>query len=752
MLKYIVKRDGRVEEFNPNKLNKWAEWASNDLQDRLDWSSIVLDAVRTFGEKTTSQDLQKQLIVECLQRKDWAHNVMAGRLYTVINRKKLFNDVIPTVKEVSCTTVAANLTREMKYSDEDYAQIEKIIEHDRDFSMAHFQIEQLRKKYAIQNRLTGQEYELPQFVYMRMAMALAEDEAPQERMMHLQNWYNHFSLNRINAPSPNYVNLGTNLHGYASCCLYVSNDTARSIAAGDHIAYVMTYMSAGIGGFLNTRSIGDSVRGGAIVHQGKLPYLQAKAKAVKANLQAGRGGALTEYYSVFDPEAQTMMMAQNPRTTVDKQNRDLHFCMMSNRLLAKKVAKSQKFFLFNVYTAPDLMEKFFSGDQDGFEALYHKYEADPTFAKTYVDARQMIIGGTTQSFEVGTHYLAFIDEMNRHTSFKEPIYSGNLCIEITQPAKPYERVDYLYKAEDHGKGEVSLCSIAAINVAIEMTDEEYASASYYALRMIDKCIRMSDYELPHVGYTAVRRMNAAVGMLGVATALARRGIKYSSQEGKEELHRMGERHSYFVIEASLKLGQELGNAEWMHKTKWPDGWLPIDTYKKQVDQIVSPNYNYDWENLRARIIANGGIRNSSLVGHMPTESSSKASGAPNCMYPVRDLSAKKTDGSNAVDWCAIDGDILGSNYESAWKISSIEMIKCYAVIQKFADLGMSCDLYKDRSKNIELSQQDMIDEYLAMVKFGLKGRYYQNSLTSDENGQVIESQQAETCVDGACKL
>jgi ribonucleoside-diphosphate reductase alpha chain len=113
----------------------------------------------------------------------------------------------------------------------------------------------------------------------------------------------------------------------------------------------------------------------------KMPYYAALAGAVNANIQAGRGGACTAYYSVFDPEAETIMMAQNPRTPAEKQNRDLHFAMMSNRLVGKKVAKKENIFAFNVYTAPDLVAKFYSGDQDGFESRYNQYENNPDFKK-----------------------------------------------------------------------------------------------------------------------------------------------------------------------------------------------------------------------------------------------------------------------------------------------------------------------------------------------------------------------------------
>ena len=808
MLKKIIKRDGRIEDFHPNKINSWILWASKSLAERVDWSSIVFDAVKGFGEIAHSQDLQKQLIKLCALKKDWAHNLMAGRLYAATMRKELYDEYIPTIKALFYKAYKSGLMTKLKYSDEDYALAETFIKHERDFEMTYFQIHHIRKKYALQNRQAKVEYETSQFTFMRMAMALAEDEPKETRMLHVQKWYDNFSLGRVNAPTPNYVNLGTPHNGYVSCCLYHSADDADSLAIGDHIAYKMTCMSAGIGGYIGTRTIGDPVRSGMIVHQGKIPYYRSLAGAVHANLQGGRGGACTTYYSIFDPEAETIANLQNPRSTEDKKNRDIHFAMMSNRFFAKKVSNNEKIFTFTSFTAPDLVDAFFSPDQERFEELYNKYDKDENFKKNYVDARELLKICLQQSYEVGTHYLSFMDEVNRHTSFKEKIYSLNLCIEIAQPTAPYFSMTDLYQDKDPGyvkfldkdhkqhtlpysdpimdtaeityvgdmkvgrtyhhdtlgdftvseikkvkvSPEVSLCSLAGIVECNIHSDEEYREAAYYALKMIDKCIHKSDYTLPHVGYTAKNRLNAGVGLIGVATTMARKGLKYNSVEGLNELHRIAERHSYFIIEASLQLGKELGNAPWMHKTKWPSGWLPIDTYKKTIDDLVTQSLVYDWEDLRQRIVENKGIRNSSLVAHMPTESSSKAAGVPNCIYPIRELSMKKTDLSSTIDWVAVDSDIIGEQYQIAWEIPTLDLIKVYGIFQKFADQAISADLYKDRSKDINLSAKDIITEYLYMVKYGMKSRYYQNSRVSSQDGKTSETKQASACGSGGCTL
>ena len=1071
MLKKIIKRDGSIETFTPDKLNKWSMWASEDLGDRVDWSSVVLEAVKGTEDTIGSQELQNRLVEACVERNTWPYAIMASRLHSAVLRKKMFDGSLPTVKKLHKKLISLGLVRKMNYTDTDYVKIESFIDHTRDFSLAKFQLDYILHKYSIQSRHHKVSYELPQYTFMRMAMALSEDEPEDVKLMHVKNFYDHFSFNRVNAPTPNYVNLGTPHYGLASCCLYAAGDTAPSLAIGDHIAYTMTYMSAGIGGNLMTRSLGDSVREGALSHMGKLPYYAALGKAVRANKQGGRGGAVTSYFSCYDPEAFTITMLQNPRSTEDLKNRDIHFCMLSNMYFAKCVAQNKEIFVFNVKTAPDLDKLFYSEDQEGFENLYLEYENNPKFKKKYVNARALLIKAGLQGYEVATLYYGLIDEMNRNTPFKDTIYSSNLCVsggtsiltdkgyfkikdlldkevnvwngeewssttvkktsdsskllrvttdggywldcteqhkwyiqdsyhstkptevrtidlkpgmklikfdlpiidgseemtdpyingfytgdgcqtkdsqriylyhekrelinefpgggnwsirdkekrmhkhythlhnkyfvpnasftvssrlkwlagysdadgciyrndgnqqlvltsikksfleelvlmlqtlgamssirvaseegfkslpandgtgehkeyickkayrliitsndlqklltlgisfkrliveehtpqrdakhfiqikevidinkyattycftepkrhmgmfngiltgqcsEIIEPTAPYENMMDLYSEEDHGRGEIALCSLAGIVVSNIKSDAEYDSAAYYCLKMIDKTIDIADYALPHVGFTAKRRRNAAVGLVGVATEMARADVKYDTVEGRNVLHAIAERHAYFVISNSLKLGQELGNAPWIHKTKWPEGWLPIDTAKRTIDELVTVGNVYPWEELRAKIIANKGIRHSCVIAHMPTESSSKASGVPNCIYPVRYVNMRKSDNGNIIDWCATDGDLLFHQYQSAWTVSELNMIKAYSVVQKFTDHTISADIYVDRSVNIDVDTDTIITTYLAMVKYGLKTRYYVNSNTADAP--------EDKCSSGSCTL
>jgi len=364
---------------------------------------------------------------ECNNRKTWIHSLIAGRLFAAYITKKIYPNFIPTLKELHEKLQSLKIMEKLSYTDEEYKTLDTVISHDKDHQLSYGQISQLVSKYSLSDRVNKIQFETPQFIYMRMAMALCDDEK-NDRIEKVKKFYKYLSENKLNAPTPNYMNLGTKHNGYISCCLYTTKDTAESLGVGDHIAYTMTYLSAGIGGFLNIRSIGDKVKNGTIKHTGKMPYFKAVGSVVNSTSQGGRGGSATQYFMCYDPEVIDIIYLQNPRTPLAKQNRDLHFAMQFNSFFVEKVHKNENIFTFNTYTAPDLTESFFSSDKAKFKELYTKYENDPNFKKNYINAREIAINAVKQAHEVATLYFFNVDEANNHTPFKDKIYQSNLCV------------------------------------------------------------------------------------------------------------------------------------------------------------------------------------------------------------------------------------------------------------------------------------------------------------------------------------
>lgn len=759
MIKTIIKRNGQKENFIPKKINGWGMWASAKLGSRVDWTSIVVSVVVDSPEEITSEELQIRLINKCLDKRTDGYYLMAGRLYGPLIQKQIYNGVIPTIKEVHTNLQNDGIMHPLNYSDEEYAELEKVIDHTLDYDQRYIALEHTRNKYALRNRFTKKEYETMQFVYMRMAMSIYNDNNYPNRLELVKEKYKYLSEKTGSAPTPNFTNLGTYLKGYASCAVYTTADTGESLMIGDIIANTLTRSSAGIGAHITCRSIGDPVRGGTVIHGGKLPYYRSVVGSANGNKQNGRAGAVTMFYNVFDPEVDVIIQLKNPKSPEDKKIRGLDYAISTNKVFAYLAQNNKDMFTFNCFTAPELYRLFYTGDIKGFKKEYDRLETDPAFKKTYINARDTIVKALIQSSETGRYYGWMSDEANRHTPFKEPIHSSNLCLEIDLVNSAYTSVMDLYSKEDHGRGEIALCSLGAINIAkaYYLSDEEYEKLAYHQLMMIDQCIDLSEYQFPHLEFTAKARRSAGVGLTGYAELLAKEKIKYDSNEGMLMHHKVAERHMYFMIRASLKIAKEKGVCDWMHKTKWPDGWLPIDTYNKNVDTIADFKYYYNWEELRQEVIANKGIRNSVLVAYMPCESSSKAIGGPNGLYPVRELVLLKGDENNAIKWAAPHGDNPEYEYQLAYDINNIDLIKMYAIFQKFTDQGISADVYDDLAGNKTIDSDKLLNEYFAMIYYGLKSWYYRNTRASkkvdlSKSEVAVSFDEVGDCTDGSCKM
>jgi len=744
VIKKVKKRDGTYEPFNADKLNRWAEWAA-DLN--VEWSSIALEAYKKCYDGCTTSELQSAMISACIDREDTAHLKMAGRLYAGDVYKNAFgdHDKIPSLKEIYYGMSVKGLWANMNYSDAELDELDSVLDHSLDLSCVHSEIKQIATKYSISNKISGKIYESPQFTYMRVALGTMNIQPAERRIKDVKKVYYLLSNKILNPPSPVMLHIGTMHLGLASCCVYTSGDNLLSLAVGDHIAYMMTAASAGIGSHLMTRSVLDPVRKGTIKHQGKLPYYRVIEKSVLANMQGGRGGSATVHYTVLDPEIEDLLHLRNPTTVAEKKIRDIDYSVGYNPFFASKVARNQNWMSVSYYHAPDLWHAMYAADQAEFELLYAKYEADKSVPKKFFSARKLAKRFLTEAVETGRLYVHNTHEMNRHTPFWDIIWSSNLCQEIGLPTKSFTDMMDLYSKES--QGEIGLCNLLAI-VAGRVTPDTYQDAAYYGLLMVDNVIEIMEYPFPSLKTSAQARRSVGIGITNLAYDLANRGLPYDCQAAKDYSHRLAEMHSYWLHEASLRLAKEKGLAPWMHKTKYPDGWLPVDTYNRNVDNITSQKNMFDWEDLRLRIKANGGIRNSVLEAYMPCESSSIASNTTNGLYPIRESVVIKVNGTEKSVFIAPDWEDLQHTYQSAWIVPTFDLIDHYAIYQKWCGQGISADLYVSYSDNAnrKVGIKKLLKEWLYATKMGMKTRYYLNSAT----GTKVEEERG--CASGSCSV
>ena len=396
----------------------------------------MLHVFSTNTKETTSRQLQDSLIDYCLTKGSWSYNRMAGKLYISILYKDIFNSSVPlSLKETHEKLVSVGLMSDdfkNAFSDEDYVELEKIIDHSKDLTYAHYQIKQIMKKYSLMDRTQNIFYESPQQVYMRVAMRMCQNKGTgKQRLTRIKRHYKMYCDGIVNIPTPYFTNAGTKRSGFLSCNLHTSDDTIGSLSAGDHISYMMTVGSAGQGSKIYTRTIGTPVKGGAIVHSGKINYYRTQVAMINANLQNGRGGAETQYYDCFDPEWKTIQKFKNQMTPLERQVRGLDYSMCFNSFFLNKAARNEDIAVFDYGRFPDLYKAMAEPTSDNFERIYNNCLALGLF-ETFVNAREILLGALIEALSTGRHYLCNLTEMNRHTPFKEPIVQSNLCIASDQ--------------------------------------------------------------------------------------------------------------------------------------------------------------------------------------------------------------------------------------------------------------------------------------------------------------------------------
>ena len=325
--------------------------------------------------------------------------------------------------------------------------------------------------------------------------------------------------------------------------------------------------------------------------------------------------------------------------------------------------------------------------------------------------------------ETGRLYLMNIDHCNTHSSFKDKVNMSNLCQEITLPTDPIRHID------DDG-GEIALCILSAINVGkLTVNLDELDNLCDLAVRGLEELIDYQEYPVKAAERSTLARRSLGIGFIGLAHYLAKNGVNYDSQEAWDLTHRLTESFQYHLLKASNQIAKEKGACEAFHRTKYIDGLLPIDTYKKDVDTITSEPLHYDWDSLRTSIEEHG-LRHSTLSAQMPSESSSVVSNATNGIEPPRDYLSVKKSKKGPLKQIVPQYNSLKNNYTLLWDMPSNDgYIKVVSVMQKFFDQGISGNWsynpenYNNNEVPVSVMAQDLLNTY----KYGWKTSYYQNT-------------------------
>lgn len=754
----VQKRDGRLEKIDLDKIHRVIEWAAEGL-DNVSVSQVEISSHIQFYDKITTKSIHETIIksaADLISAATPDYQYLAARLAIFHLRKIAFGQFEPPHLFDHVT----KLTQEGRYdahilqdfSKEEFDILNDYIDHNRDLSFAYAAVKQMEGKYLVQDRVSKQVFESPQFLYMLVGMCLFASYDKQydkaARLDYIKRFYDATSTFKISLPTPIMSGVRTPSRQFSSCVLIECDDSLDSINATTSAIVRYVSQRAGIG--VNAgriRALGSPIRGGEAQHTGCIPFYKLFQTAVKCCSQGGvRGGAATLFYPIWHLEVENLLVLKNNRGVEDNRVRHMDYGVQINKTIYQRLIKNQNVTLFSPSDVPGLYDAFFA-DQAEFERLYEQYEQDDSIRKRSVPAQELFSLMMQERASTGRIYVQNVDHCNTHSPFDPsvaPIRQSNLCMEIALPTQPLDNIN-------DESGEIALCTLSGINLGEINQLEDIKEPAELIVRALDALLDYQDYPVIAAKNGSMKRRTLGIGVINYAYYLAKNGTKYSDPTALGLTHRTFEALQYYLLVASNKLAKEQGACPAFGDTTYSQGILPIDTYKADIDAICNEPLQLDWEALRHDIKTHG-LRNSTLTALMPSETSSQIANATNGIEPPRGLVSVKASKDGILKQVVPEIDKLKDQYELLWQMPNNKgYLSLVAIMQKFIDQSISANTNYDPTKfeDSRVPMKVMIQDLLMAYKLGVKTLYYHNTRDGANDAQDdLEN----GCAGGACTL
>ncbi|MCT7512026.1 ribonucleoside-diphosphate reductase subunit alpha [Aliarcobacter cryaerophilus] len=779
----IQKRNGRKEVLDITKIQKMTIEATAGLEG-VSQSELELDSHIKFIDGMNSSDIQDALIKTAVEKIDidvpnWTFVAARLFLYDLYHRVGIATygvkgEAYRHLKEYINFGIEAGRIIPNLANGYDLDDLNSYIDPSRDFLFNYLGIKTLYDRYLIKNS-KGEPIELPQQMFMAIAMFLAQNE--EKKQEKAKEFYDVISRFEVMLATPTLSNARTNRHQLSSCYIGSSPDNIEGIFDGYKEMALLSKYGGGIGWDWNQiRSLGGSIDGHKSAAGGTVPFLKITNDIAIAVDQLGtRKGAIAVYLEPWHMDIMDFIDLKKNSGEERRRAHDLFPALWISDLFMERVLEDSHWTLFDPVEVKDLSEYF--GEE--FTAKYIAYENNDNITKNRIKAKDLWKKILTSYFESGSPFLCFKDSANKANPNQHAghIRSSNLCTEIFQNTNPNHykiKIEFedgtikTFEEEDlvivdggitkkankvtaldsiNGKkifivekqkidGDTAVCNLASINLSRINTSEDIKRVVPIAVNMLDNVIDLNFYPLRKVKATNLKSRAIGLGVMGEAEMLASNKISWGSNEHFKKIDEIMEYISYNTILASSNLAIEKGSYPTFDGSNWSKGIMPHDHTPQAVNAIVNKDLfdnSCDWDFLREKVKKDG-MRNGYLMAIAPTSSISILVGTTQAIEPVykRKWFEENLSGLIPVVAPKLSPDTW-SFYTPAFEIDQLQVVKAAAIRQKWIDQGQSTNIFMSLDK---ASGKYLHEIYTLAWKLGLKSTYYLRSQSPEAKNDV----------------
>jgi len=763
----VIKRTGYIESLSINKIRSIVNFACNGL--RVDPYELEMDAHIQFREDITTKEIQQLLIRTAAEKvspenPDWqyvAARLLLYDLYKDVGHirgykvKDKINDKYKPYNPESFYTLVKTYTDRgiygeyllREYSKEEFDTLASYINPDRDLLFNYTGIKVLYDRYLVRDE-NGNVIELPQEMYMLIAMTLAIPEKKEERLKYAKLFYDLMSNHEISLATTTLMNARRQHSQLSSCFVLTVDDDLYDIFDNVQKAGQISKFAGGLGIYLGKiRATGSPIRKFKGASSGVLPVVKILNDVMVYVDQLGmRKGSASITLDIWHKDVLDFLEVKTNVGDERKKAHDIHPAISIPDLFMKRLKNRQKWTLFDPYYCKNVkdgknLEDFYGQE---FEELYERLERElPPNTKKEVDAFELWKRLLTVIFETGEPYIFFRDTTNRLNPNKHcgMIYSSNLCQEIVQNMSVTTHIEEHFDPETgiipHKKksGDVVVCNLGSINLGKVYTKEDLERVVPILVRMLDNVISINYYAIKEAEYTNQRYRAIGIGVNNYHYCLVKNGIQWESEEHLRFANALFERIAYYAIKGSMQLAKERGAYPLFEGSDWSKG-IFFGREPEENQKISEENgNNLDWIGL-AEDIKRYGLRNAYLLALMPTGSTSLIIGATPSIDPIFAKYYKEENMSGILPQVPPEIDKYFWHYKSAYNIEQEWVIRAAAERQKWIDQAQSLNLFIDPE---QIDGPKISRLYELAWELGLKTVYYCRSKS------LTEIEECESC-------